>query len=207
MSDGIAPISAHIGAAVTGLDLNTVTGSMPAQLHEALARYVVLVFRDQKLEPPDLLDAVRMFGEPERQNYSQFNHPDFLDIGILDHEGKQTPADMWHTDSTNRECPPKANALYALAVPSRGGDTNFANMRSAYASLPEETGRQLDGLRTVNSFDGQRGAGRGPEGFRTTCRPSACAHAPGDRRQGIVYPHLEGLAHHRQNTGGKPALP
>jgi hypothetical protein len=46
MSDGIAPISAHIGAAVTGLDLNTVTGSMPAQLHEALARYVVLVFRD-----------------------------------------------------------------------------------------------------------------------------------------------------------------
>ena len=112
MSVGIAPISEHIGAAVTGLDLNTVTNSVTVQLREALATYVVLVFRGQQFEPPDLLKAVRVFGEPERQNYSQFNHPDFPDIGILDYEGEQTPADMWHTDSTNRECPPKATVLY-----------------------------------------------------------------------------------------------
>ena len=155
MSVGIAPISEHIGATVTGLDPNTVTNSVTVQLREALATYVVLVFRGQQFEPPDLLKAVRVFGEPERQNYSQFNHPDFPDIGILDYEGEQTPADMWHTDSTNRECPPKATVLYALAVPGRGGDTSFANMRAAYAALPGEIRRQLDGSRTVNSFDGQ----------------------------------------------------
>jgi len=94
MSVGIAPISEHIGAAVTGLDLNTVTNSVTVQLREALATSVVLVFRGQQFEPPDLLKAVRVFGEPERQNYSQFNHPDFPDIGILDYEGEQTPADM-----------------------------------------------------------------------------------------------------------------
>ena len=155
MSVGIVPISKHIGAAVIGIDLNAVADDVAVQLQEALARHIVLVFRGQKLEPPELLKAVRLFGEPERQNYSQFNHPDFPDIGILDYEGEQTPADMWHTDHTNRECPPKATLLYALSVPLHGGDTAFASMRAAYVSLPEETKRQLDGLETVNSFDGQ----------------------------------------------------
>lgn len=155
MTVGIAPIREHIGGTVTGLDLNNVTDGVAVRLREALTTHAVLVFRGQKLEPPELLKAVNVFGEPERQNYSQFNHPNYPDIGILDYEGEQTPADRWHTDHTNRECPPKATVFYAFAVPSRGGDTSFADMRASFAALPDRTRRHLDSLKTVNSFDGQ----------------------------------------------------
>ena len=56
--------SAHIGAAITGLDLNSVTDSVVAQLRQALAGHAVLKFRGQKFVPPDLLKAIRVFGEP-----------------------------------------------------------------------------------------------------------------------------------------------
>ena len=155
MSIGIAPVSEHIGAVVTGLDLNSIDDVKTAQLQQALAKFAVLVLRGQKLAPLELLKAVTVFGEPERQNYSQFNHPDYPDIAILDYEGEQTPADMWHTDHTNRERPPMATVLHALAVPSRGGDTSFADMRAAYAALPDWTKWHFDNLKTVNSFDKQ----------------------------------------------------
>jgi taurine dioxygenase len=43
--------------------------------------------------------------------------------------------------------------LYGVEIPSAGGGTSVANMRAAYAALPEEEQRRLDGLSTVNSLD------------------------------------------------------
>tara|TARA_B100000029_G_scaffold318352_1_gene310736 strand:- start:451 stop:1254 length:804 start_codon:yes stop_codon:yes gene_type:complete len=149
-------LTEHIAAEVVGLDLASGAESIDGEaLRSLLAEHAVLVIRDQHLSPPQLLDAVGLLGIPERQNYSQFNHPEYPDIGILDYEGEQKPADMWHTDHTNRECPPNATILYALKVPSRGGDTSFVNMNAAFLALPGEVKRELEGMKTVNTFDGQ----------------------------------------------------
>ena len=152
----ITPISEHIGAAITDIDLrSSVDAATVTLLRQGLAKHVVLVIRGQTFDPAQLLAAVRVLGEPMRQNYSQFNLPGFPNIGIINYDDVQTPADTWHTDTTNRETPPMATVLYALAVPSRGGDTSFANMRAAYAALPDAVKHEIDSLETVNTFDGQ----------------------------------------------------
>ena len=152
----ITALTSHFAGQVDGLALDhAVSAATAARLRAALARHGVLVLRKQELSPDQLLTGVAALGTPERQNYSQFNHPDHPDIGIINYDDVQTPADTWHTDHTNREYPPKATILYAIEIPERGGDTSFADMRAAYAALPETMKRRIEGLRTVNTFDGQ----------------------------------------------------
>jgi len=88
-----------------------------------------------------------------RQHYSQHNMPDYPDIGLVWHWNGQRPAERWHTDHTNRECPPAATMLYGVEIPSDGGGTSVANIRAAYAALPAAERARLDTLSTVNSLD------------------------------------------------------
>lgn len=159
----VTPLSAAIGAEIQDVDLSRpVSGDMRAALNAALAEHLVLVFPDQKLSPAGLLAASAVFGKAMAQHYSQFNMPEFPDIGVLSSRDSERRADgtaiirgseCWHTDHTNRERPPKATILYALSLPSTGGDTSFASMRAAYAALPETDKRRFAAMRTVNRLD------------------------------------------------------
>ena len=155
MAVKIAPISACLGAEVIGIDLKQpVDAESTEQLQRALVEHIVLVIRDQQFTPVEYLKAVRVFGEPMRQHYSQ-NHMDgFPDIGIVAHRDGQQPASRWHSDHTNHEYPPKATVLYGVSVPSVGGNTSVANMRAAYEALPDAMKQRLAALRTVNALDG-----------------------------------------------------
>src|SRR5947207_10079850 len=55
----------------------------------------------------------------------------------------------WHTDKSYYPVPPMMTALYAVELPPRGGDTEFANTALGYAALAETTKRQIKGLRVV----------------------------------------------------------
>ena len=159
----IEPITDAIGAEVTGVDLGKpIDGATRDRLNGALADYTLLVIRDQKLDAAGFMTAGAVFGESMPQHYSQFNMPEFPNIGILSSRDSDRRPDgsyilrgteCWHTDHTNRERPPKATILYAVALPSKGGDTSFASMRAAYAALPEEDKRRFAGMRTVNRLD------------------------------------------------------
>ena len=52
----------------------------------------------------------------------------------------------WHTDGAYNQAPFKATQLYALAVPSRGGNTLFANAYAAYDDLPMADKAALEGV-------------------------------------------------------------
>src|ERR1051326_3327290 len=54
-------------------------------------------------------------------------------------------AEGFHTDGTFMPEPYKATQLYALAIPSRGGDTHFASMYAAYDALPSRLKERLKG--------------------------------------------------------------
>lgn len=159
----ISPLGAAIGAEIQGLDLSRpVDAATRDALNAALADHSVLVFPGQALTPAQLKAASAIFGPAMPQHYSQFNMPDFPDIGILssidtDRRPDGSPilrgTECWHTDHTNRERPPKATILYALRLPSTGGDTSFASMRAAYAALPDEDKERYAGMRTVNRLD------------------------------------------------------
>ncbi|CAF1089913.1 unnamed protein product [Rotaria sordida] len=53
---------------------------------------------------------------------------------------------VWHTDMSYLEEPPIGSILYALEVPSVGGNTWFINMYSVYEALPEHLKQRIDGL-------------------------------------------------------------
>jgi taurine dioxygenase len=159
----IRPLGPALGAEITGLDLSRpVDDATRDALNEALAEHIVLIFPGQDLSAAQLMAASGIFGPAMPQHYSQFNMPDFPDIGVLssrdaDRRPDGSPilrgTECWHTDHTNRERPPKATILYALQLPSTGGDTSFASMRAAYAALPEADKERFGTLETVNRLD------------------------------------------------------
>ena len=151
----ITPLHPALGAEVAGVDLAAPIDEPTRQeLSAALAEHLALVFRGQSLTPAQYLAAASAFGPPMEQHYSQHNMPDFPLIGLIWHRNGQQPAEMWHTDHTNRERPPAATILYGVEIPSEGGGTSVASMRAAYLALPEEERRRLESLTTFNGLDG-----------------------------------------------------
>src|SRR5690606_15223706 len=65
-------------------------------------------------------------------------------------------ATNFHTDGNFEQEPYKATQLYALAIPSRGGDTHFASMYTAYEMLPERLRQRLEGRYGVYVYGGRR---------------------------------------------------
>lgn len=150
----ITPLTPSIGAEVSGIDLSRpLDAETRTAIATALGEHLALVFHDQSFTPDQYLAAAEIFGPPMRQHYSQHNMPDYPDIGLVWHRNGQAPAEMWHTDHTNRVRPPAATMLYGVEVPSEGGGTSVANMRSAFAALPAEERARLETMQTVNGLD------------------------------------------------------
>jgi len=153
----ITPLHPSLGAEIGGVDLSQpLDGATREALTRALADHLALVFREQTLTPSQYLAAASVFGPPMAQHYSQHNMPDFPLIGLIWHRNGQQPAEMWHTDHTNRERPPAATILYGVEIPSAGGGTSVASMRAAYQALGTEERRRLETLTTFNALDADK---------------------------------------------------
>lgn len=159
----ITPLADALGVAVTGIDLNQPVAAADLDaMRQALQDHLVLVIRGQALNPVQYLAAVRLFGEPMPQHLSGMLMADHPEIAVLDSR-KITPSKIgiveqpgsleWHTDSTNFAKPPKITALYAVSLPSSGGDTGFANMHMAYDALPGTLQSKLSDMKTVNKIE------------------------------------------------------
>src|SRR3990170_3828579 len=59
---------------------------------------------------------------------------------------------LWHTDSAFMEKRTSYSLLLAHSVPPEGGDTSFADTRSAYEDLPQDMKDFLEGKVGVNSL-------------------------------------------------------
>src|SRR4051812_4397719 len=161
----VTKLSPHIGAEVTGVDLREpVDEATRRKLNEAVVENVALVVRNQSFTPEQYLAAVSLFGEPMEQHFTQYALPGCPLVHEVsnrhkDKAGKRVKhgAD-WHTDHTNHVRPPKYTCLYAVALPSKGGDTGIVNMRAGYEALPDDLKTRLDGMKTVNVFQGSASA-------------------------------------------------
>src|SRR5262249_4957791 len=85
-----------------------------------------------------------------------------------------TPRDTFHTAHPNHPRPPKATTLFAVELPSNGGDTQYVNMHDAYDDLPEETKQRIGGLSAVHVYQSKyspRALGRLTEESREKLPP------------------------------------
>ena len=161
----VTKLGAHIGAEATEIDLRRpVDAETRRGLNAAVVDNVALVIRDQQFTPEQYLAAVSLFGEPMEQHFTQYALPGCPLVHEVsnrhtDKSGKRVKHGAgWHTDHTNHLRPPKYTCLYAVSLPSSGGDTAVVNMRAGYEALPDDVRRKIQGLKTVNVFQGSASA-------------------------------------------------
>lgn len=193
----LMPLSQALGVEVLGIDLaGPVEAGIGAALLEALAAHLVLVFRNQSLTQEQYARAAAIFGPPVRQHDFQHPLPGHPDIGLIRRHDGQGAAETWHTDHADREFPPVATMLYGVAIPSSGSATSIANMRAAFADLPDEERLRLAGLRTVNRRDRERSAML-PEDWdksgKPIVHPMVCTHPVHETP--AVFFHIDKVAH------------
>jgi taurine dioxygenase len=156
----IRPLSDAAGAEVRGIDLGApLDDATFAAIHRAFLDHCLLVFRDQHLTPAQHVAFSARFGPLTEHVIDQFllpGHPQILRISNKKTEkgenvGLADAGRYWHSDLSYAEIPSLGSLLYALEIPpaGKGGDTLFANLRTAYERLPEATRRRLDGLKAV----------------------------------------------------------
>jgi taurine dioxygenase len=154
----IEPTGAGLGVIVSGLDARTMNETEWQTVYRAwLDHNGVLVLRGQNLAIADFLAYGYRFGTVvphvvRKSRHPKHPHLTVMGIGTRNPDGSvnrtvYARGQGWHTDGPcdARGC--KGTMLYALVeLPSRGGDTLFANMCMAYAALPDTLKRRIEGL-------------------------------------------------------------
>ena len=160
----VIPTGDAIGADIAGVDLSRpLTSSDYGTIYRAWMDRLVLRFRGQTLTDDALMAFSRNFGALDRNPRRARSDPqagegtsDYVNVisnvvengraigGLGNYEAK------WHSDMSYNPIPPLASALYALEVPPSGGDTSFANMYTAFESLPRATREHVATLTCVH---------------------------------------------------------
>ncbi len=149
----VTPLSPACGAEIEGVDLTQpLSQAQVDAIKDAWGKHLVLVFRGQKVSQDDQLRFASYFGDlgsrkkaPERaarphRGRLQDNEKVLL-VSNIKVDGVPIGAfgegEFWfHIDSGYSAKPYKYTFLYALELPSTGGNTMFSNMYKAYEAVP-----------------------------------------------------------------------
>ena len=162
------PISPDFAAELGGFDLAApIDDATVDAISSAIDRYAVVVFRDQRLTDAQLRDFAARFGPLEigraaaRPGRRRLAIPQIGDISNLDEDNRVRALDdrrrldslgnrLWHTDASYMPVPVVLGMLHAVALPPPSafgnGETEFADMRAAYDTLPKTIKQSIDGL-------------------------------------------------------------
>jgi taurine dioxygenase len=169
----VTPLSPACGAEISGVDLTRpLSPSTVAAIKDAWGRHLVLVFRGQALTEEQQLRFASCFGdlgirkkapEPLRsraEGIHQTNDKVLLVTNIkVDGQpiGAFGEGEFWfHIDSGYTARPYRYTFLYALELPSRGGNTMFSNMYKAYDAVPAALKAGLRGRKALHIHEYKR---------------------------------------------------
>ena len=162
----IVPLSGAIGAEIIGVDLSQKPDEATfSAIERAWHDHIVLLFRNQELDLEAHEAFASGFGEIARherpkkiRNEAAELGPNVMLVSNIRENGKPIGSIpdgemMFHSDTPYRENPDKATTLYAIEVPSRGGNTKFANCYQAAQTLPNEVKATLAGRKAIQVFE------------------------------------------------------
>ncbi|HZD19184.1 MAG TPA: TauD/TfdA family dioxygenase [Burkholderiales bacterium] len=162
----VIPSGESLGAAIEGLDL--AKPLRPDELQgvlQALGRYGVVRFPRQELSGRGLRDFAAQLGDLEinvgSAGYQEPGIPEVMILSNIVENGRPLGlADAgqgWHTDMSYSRMIAFANVLYGIKIPKRNGRalgaTQFANTQAAYADLPADVKRTLEGKTVLHDFN------------------------------------------------------
>jgi taurine dioxygenase len=169
----VTPLSPACGAEISGVDLTKPLSAPEVRaIKDAWSKHLVLVFRGQKVSQDDQLRFASYFGElgnrkkaPDalktRTEGVQQDHEKVLLVSNIKVDGVPIGAfgegEFWfHIDSGYSPKPYKYTFLYALELPSSGGNTMFSNMYKAYDAVPPVLKAKLKGKKALHIHEYNR---------------------------------------------------
>jgi taurine dioxygenase len=197
------PLSPVLGARVRGLDLSRPIGDgTAAELRAAFARYGVLCVNAPDIDVDDQIKYAAVFGKVDDDGKGQLRFSEgekkpkrgiMFVSNVRDDAGELVgvlpDGEMhFHSDGAHRDKPYRGTTLYAIKIPSRGGETKFASMTAAYAALSPAMQTRLEGLKGRFVYD-----------VRATLREHT------DESENDLSSALHDLVRRHPDTG-KPAL-
>ena len=161
MGISVERLSEAAGARISGVDLRGgLDDAVMKDIHRAWLDNFVIVIPGQNLSGDDQIAFTEWFGPrqevrtvkvvdegPQNFMYVANKKVDGMD-GVLP-DGEM----QFHTDQCYYETPSRATILFAIEIPSEGGNTKFANAYQAYDSLDSATKERLSGLKALNVYD------------------------------------------------------
>lgn len=160
MRFSLHPLTPVLGAEIRGVDLRqTLDDETTRDLRAAWDAYQVLLIRDQKISIDDQRRFVKVFGEiqpPYTRKQERLN-PDVMyvaNVAVEGEKGDLPDGEMqFHADQCYVERPARGAILYAIEIPSKGGNTLFASTYHAYLTLPDEIKKRVLGRKAVFTYD------------------------------------------------------
>ena len=161
----LEPLHSSFAAEAGGVDLRRPPDAKTAkEIEAAMDRYALLVFRGQPLTEDEQIAFARAFGpldlglKKALKRADRLKYDESIDISNIDDSGEiaslagkkmysQLANQLWHSDSSFQNPPARYSMLHSLTNPAKGGETEFADLRAAYDALPEQTRREIEGLR------------------------------------------------------------
>ncbi|HJR04663.1 MAG TPA: TauD/TfdA family dioxygenase [Methylomirabilota bacterium] len=141
---------------VDGIDLaRPLSPEDAAAIHAGMDRYAVLVFHGRPVTLEQQMAFTLALGPIEQAIGTGLRENEripttFADVSNLDKDDRVFERNsrtrlfalgnrLWHSDSSFKPTPAKYSLLHAHRIPSRGGNTEFADMRAGWDSLDPET--------------------------------------------------------------------
>ena len=176
MSLAVTPLHPLFAAELLGAELREPpTPDLVAAVNDAMAKYAVLVVRDQHIDDEQQIRFSRAFGPLElpphmgmKREGKRRIRPELYDVSNLDVQGDFLPSESlrhasnkaneeFHTDSSFNSLPTKWSLLMAHIVPPERGDTLFVDTRAAWDALPEAMKQKARGAVAEHYFWKTRG--------------------------------------------------
>ena len=161
----IRPLSNAIGAEILGVDLQKpLETKVVRTIEEAWYKFVIILFRNQNITLKQQNDFANSFGkvavrhQETATEHEKTTSNTVMLITNVRENGKPigTLPDgemMFHSDTPYYEKPLKATMLYALEIPSHGGNTLFSNSYRAAETLPEEIKQMIGSKKALHIYD------------------------------------------------------
>lgn len=157
----IEPIANKVfGAVVTGVTLASIDDQTFSEIYRAFLEYGFLLFPEQFLSEQHNVEFGKRFGELEFGALplaNQYRNDDgsFTTMVNVDTQRMRTNIgnEAWHTDSTYWPVSSKCALLAAVKVPEQGGQTELADMRAGFATLPEDLKLRVQNLSAFHSTE------------------------------------------------------
>ena len=162
----IRPLSDALGAEIRGVDLSQPMDDVTAaEIRDAWHEHIVLLFRNQDISEDQQVNFAEKFGIVGTRSRPASRRPEGADYNASimlvsnikengEYIGSLPDGEMWfHHDMCYDPAPHKGTFLYAMELPSSGGNTLFANMYMAYDALDDDLKARIQGLTALQIYD------------------------------------------------------